>query len=339
MIVNVETAIDHTIRCMKAKLACMISGSPGIGKSEIVHSIALKFNLKLIDVRLSTCDPVDLSGYPQLTSGLAEYIPFNTFPLEGITELPKGKSGFLVFLDELNSAPLSVQAAAYRIVLDRQVGSYALHPKTAVVCAGNLMTDGAIVNRLGTAMQSRMVHLELAVIPQEWMKWANTHGVDHRIIAYIDRVPDSLMRFDPKHDDKTFSSPRTWTFASRLIKGIPTKALGNLKALLAGTVGEASALEFVAFTEIYDKVPTYREILKDPLNARLDNEPAMHSAASRMIAAYLTKPDVKKAMLYIERLPVEFQVITLQNIMQKDDSLKNEPQIQKWLLTKGMDLL
>jgi hypothetical protein len=324
---------------MKAKLACMISGSPGTGKSEIVRSIAQKFDLVLIDERLSTYDSTDLNGFPRITESLAEYVPFGTFPLEGITELPKGKTGFLVFLDEFNSAPLSVQASAYRLVLDRQVGKYNLHPKTVVVCAGNLMTDGAIVNRMGTAMQSRLVHLELGVFPKEWLAWGNTHGMDHRILAYIAHAPDNLHRFDPKHDDKTFSCPRTWHFASRLIKGIPTEDLKDLSALLAGTVGAGSALEFIAYTQIYEHMPTYEEILKDPLNARLDKEPAMNFAVSHMISAFLKKPETDQAMKYITRLPVEFQMITLQNIMQKDQTIREEPVIQKWLLTKGMDLL
>lgn len=39
------------------------------------------------------------------------FMPFNIFPLEN-TPLPKGKNGWLLFLDEFNSAPKDVQAAA-----------------------------------------------------------------------------------------------------------------------------------------------------------------------------------------------------------------------------------
>lgn len=47
---------------IKAKLVPMIHGSPGIGKSAIVHAIAGEFNLKVIDLRLSQCDPTDLNA-------------------------------------------------------------------------------------------------------------------------------------------------------------------------------------------------------------------------------------------------------------------------------------
>jgi len=35
-------------------------GSPGCGKSALIHQIAEEFNLKVIDLRLSQCDPTDL---------------------------------------------------------------------------------------------------------------------------------------------------------------------------------------------------------------------------------------------------------------------------------------
>lgn len=48
-------------RCMIKRLVPMIEGHPGIGKSSIVQQLADKYNLQLIDVRLSTCDPTDLN--------------------------------------------------------------------------------------------------------------------------------------------------------------------------------------------------------------------------------------------------------------------------------------
>jgi len=339
MIVNIDQATDFVTRCMKVKMTCMLSGPPGIGKSAIVHAIAAKYNLELIDIRLSTFDPTDLNGLPMVKGDTAEFIPMNTFPLVGITKKPQGKTGWLVFLDEFNSASLAVQAAAYKLVLDRKIGLHSLHPNTVIVCAGNLATNGAIVNRMGTAMQSRLVHLELGVFPEEWIQWGSKANVDHRILAYINHVPDNLHKFNPKHDDKTFSCPRTWEFASKLISGIPSEGLKDILPLLAGTVGEASAYEFVAYTEVYSKMPTYQEILKDPGNARMDRDPSTLFAVSHMIAAYLKKNVLDKIMIYIERLPVEFQTITLQNAMVKDPSIQFEPIIKKWSLIRGAELL
>ena len=46
------------------KKSIMIWGAPGIGKSSIVSSIAIKLNLEFIDLRLSQLAPTDLRGLP-----------------------------------------------------------------------------------------------------------------------------------------------------------------------------------------------------------------------------------------------------------------------------------
>ena len=44
------------------KLVPMMTGSPALGKSAIVAQIAKKYGLKMIDLRLSQCDPTDLNA-------------------------------------------------------------------------------------------------------------------------------------------------------------------------------------------------------------------------------------------------------------------------------------
>ena len=80
---------QFTITCIQASLVPFIQSSPGCGKSQIVKQIAKEYNLQLIDLRLSTCDPTDLTGLPHFTQdNKAEFMPFNIFPLEN-TPLPK----------------------------------------------------------------------------------------------------------------------------------------------------------------------------------------------------------------------------------------------------------
>ncbi len=61
MKVSLHEAIDLVEIAISAKLVCFIWGSPGVGKSSIVHQIANKHKLKMIDIRLSQCDPTDLN--------------------------------------------------------------------------------------------------------------------------------------------------------------------------------------------------------------------------------------------------------------------------------------
>ena len=207
MQVRISQAASMVAKFIRTKIVVMLHGSPAIGKSAIVQQIANEYGLKLIDLRLAQCDPTDLAGFPTITGEKASYKPMDTFPIEGDT-VPKGYNGWLLFLDELNSAPPAIQSAAYKVILDRMVGNHKLHKNVAIVAAGNLETDNAIVQPMSTALQSRMAHLELVVDSKEWVDWASSNEIDHRITSYINFRPDALYTFSPDHTDKTYASPR-----------------------------------------------------------------------------------------------------------------------------------
>lgn len=339
MAVNAEQLVDYITRCLKTKLVPMVSGHPGCGKSDIVKSVAKKYNLKTIDIRLSTYDPCDISGLPKISDTRSEFVPFDTFPLVDRDEVPEGYSGWLIFFDEFTSAPLSVQAACYKVILDNEIGNHALHPKAVIVCAGNLSTSGAIVNRTGTAMQSRLVHMELGVSTEAWIKWGNKNNIDYRILAHLQHIPDNLQVFDPKHNDKTFACPRTWAFLSRLITGVPTGDLRDYLPLWEGVIGIAAANAFISHTEVYTDLPDYKDIVANPTGILIPKEPAQKYAVSHMISAYVTQTDIDKVIIYIERMPAEFQVITLQNVLQKEPIMAKEKTINQWVAKYGDKLL
>ena len=73
-------------------------GSPGLGKSDVIKQVATKLNLKVIDFRLSTADPTDISGIPFIHNGRSAYMPNEAFPLH-TDEVPEGYSGWLLFLN------------------------------------------------------------------------------------------------------------------------------------------------------------------------------------------------------------------------------------------------
>jgi len=326
---SVKTTTDAIRRCLQAKLPIMVSGSPGIGKSAIFKQISDKYKLKLIDLRISTMDPVDFTGFPKITDNLATWVPFDVFPYE-TTPVPDGYNGWLIFLDELNSAVPANQKAAYRLLLDREIGQHKLHPKAFVVAAGNLLSDNAIVHEMGTALQSRLVHIELEVPASEWLIWAATNDIDHRVLAYINKQPQNLHKFDPDHADKTFPCPRTWEMCSTLIKDEPNNKLIDLETLIAGTIGEGMANNFVVHAEIYSQLPDYTDILKNPLTVACSDDPGVLYALSYMLSAQVTKQELPTIIKYIERMPIEFQTITLQDICRKNPAWEALPAINDW---------
>ena len=111
MQVKPSQAVSIITKLIRAQLVPMLQGSPGTGKSSIIHQIAKNFRLFVIDLRLAQCDPTDLLGMPMFSNNRSGYAPMETFPIEG-DAIPEGYDGFLLFLDEMNSASLAVQSAA-----------------------------------------------------------------------------------------------------------------------------------------------------------------------------------------------------------------------------------
>lgn len=327
---QVRTAV---MRCINAKVVPFIQSSPGLGKSSLVRQIAEMGKLKVIDLRLSQLAPEDLQGLPMRTTinGVEKsaFLPFDTFPLD-TDAVPDGYNGWLLFLDEFNSASKTVQAAAYKLVLDRMTGNHKLHPKVAIVCAGNKAGDRAIVNSLGTAMQSRVIHIHMIASKDEWMTWAMAKGIDYRVTGFIDFQPTKLHMFNPDHQDSTFPCPRTWEFVSNLIKN--TADVSDDMTLLSGAVSAGVALEFVRFCENYTKIPSLASILADPANAPIPTEMSTRFATLSMLAAYSDGQNIKEIIKYMKRFRPEEELIFYRNASARDPYLKSNPDVLQELV-------
>ncbi len=311
------------IECMLAGLVPLVTSSPGMGKSAIIAQIAEEHRLKVIDLRLSQCAPEDLMGLPmRLNNGKATFAPFEMFPTSD-TSIPDGYVGWILFLDEFTTASKSVQAASYKIVLDKMVGQAKLHDNVYIVCAGNLMTDRAIVTQMSTAMQSRLVHIEMAVDHQEFVQYAVKTGMDSRILGFLEFQPGKLHAFQPDHQDKTFACPRTWEFASRLIKGKTFEQI-NLP-LLAGTLSDGVAVEFHTFLSEYAQIPTFAAIEKDPETTDLPEQSSTSYAIVSMVLDRITVVNFEDVSKYVKRMAPELQAVYFRGVLNRYPELKRTP--------------
>lgn len=316
-----KQAYDEIVGCISVGLVPMLASSPGMGKSSLVNQIARDFRLKLLDLRLSQCTPEDLQGFPMRSGDKATFTPFDVFPLEG-DEVPPGYDGWLLFLDEATSATKPVQAAAYKLILDRMVGSFKLHPNVAIVMAGNKITDKAVVTQMSTAMQSRIIHFELGVSSDEWVEYAYKADIDHRIISFIGYMPSRLMDFRPDHQDKTFPCPRTWEFLSKLIKGKDVNQSTGPRA--AGTIGEGVAVEFITFAQEFDRLPKFADIVADPLGAMIPPESSTKYATVSMLIENFTPNTLDPVLEYVQLLDIEMQILFCRGAVVRHPKIREE---------------
>ena len=345
--IPISLAYENAWRVFKKKLVPAFWSSPGLGKSTVFKQLAKDKKLKFIDCRLSQFDPTEINGFPVIQNGRSTYAPPAVFPLVG-DPLPDmldddGKTigkykGWLILFDEYNSASLAVQAATYQPLLDKTVGQHRLHKNVVIACAGNLSTDRAIVNRMSTAAQSRIIHFNIEVSLSDWIDWSYLNNIDHRTRSFIEFRPDLLHKFDPKHTGNTFPCPRTWEFVSKLTGDI--KQIGDEHLpLIAGTVGEGAAHEYVAFGKLFGQLPTLKQILTDPKGITMPTRPDITYAMSSLLSSNMTQANGDTLMEYINRMPPEFQVITLKTATKTNPKLVYVAKIQEWIADNANDLM
>lgn len=296
----------------------MMHGAPGIGKSDSVRQVAAKIaaeknkefsddeydpdKFSLLDIRISQMDPSDLKGIPFPDGAVAKWLPPNYLP-------PEGEG--VMFFDEINLAPPSIQAACYQLILNRRLGDYVLPKGWTIVAAGNRTEDKANIYPMSMPLKNRFSHATL--MPpgdDEWIDWALENDIRTDIISFIKFKPGYLHKMNAKSNDNAWPSHRMWAVASHV-----TKEVTNLEKeykLIASCVGEGAATEYHGFVKLKRKI-NIADILKNPKSVADITQPdLLYSLVSGLAEKY--KQDKKKMdeiLAVIDHLSDEFGVFLL----------------------------
>ena len=250
-------AAKRSIRkAIQTRRPVFLWGPPGIGKSDIVKQIGQDAGRDVIDVRLALWEPTDIKGIPYYNAdkGTMVWAPPSELPMDP-------ESNAIIFLDELNSAPPAVQAAAYQLILNRRVGTYSLPKGVDIVAAGNREGDRGVTYGMPAPLANRFIHLEAKVDFDDFQEWAVMNAVHPEVVGYVGFAKQDLYDFDPKSPSKAFATPRSWVFVSDLLKDDDCD-IDTLHNLIAGAVGDGLAVKFMAHRKIAGRLPKAEDILK-----------------------------------------------------------------------------
>lgn len=316
---------------LEADNVLLITSQPAVGKSSMIKQVAKEKELLLIDLRLTQVQPADLLGFPKIFEEMkadgsivfkSQYASMDVFPTES-TELPINPEtgnpykGFLLFFDELTSADKYIQAASYRLILDRELGNgEKLHPLCRIVAAGNRMQDNAIVNKMGTAIKSRLVHVEMELNRKEFIAYVEEQvqkDLWHPLmLGFLKFRPNLINNFDPKKEVVTFSSPRTLHMLSNLLmNGLLDEP--NTKIVLNavyGSIGEAAGSEFYSFLQVLHELPDINEIVANPKTANIPSNNGAKFAIGAYLSSRINASNVEAIITYIERIEEKDLVVT-----------------------------
>ena len=319
----IEQYADPTLR----RRATMLWGPRGVGKSSVVRQVAEHFGVPLVDLRLTTIEPVDIRGAIYADDVQAKTV---WFPPEFLPQ-PEQPDGIL-FLDELTAADQRLQISAYSLILDRRVGHYRLPDGWQVIAAGNASFHGAVSHDMGTALADRMFHFNVQTVIDAFLAHAVVTGFAPEVMAYLKVRPDKLddTQAQLANDHLVGASPRGWEDISNVLKSGLSEAARRV--FVQGRIGAANAAEFFGvLREIQAGADVLRLLAARPgpdtvalLPKTLDG---LYGLIYGLLAASVDEPTVARALEIIEQLPDirgpvplpirEAQTLAMELLMQK----------------------
>lgn len=322
----------------------MLWGAPGVGKSQGVRQVAKNLEKELgipvyvTDVRLLLFNPIDLRGIPvaDAEKKLAVWLKPKIFQMKDHGCLN------ILFLDEISAAPQSVQAAAYQITLDRQVGEHKLPSNCIVIAAGNRVSDKSVAIKMPKALANRLLHVEIEGDFESWKIWAIENGMNDKVFGYLSENQNHLFGFDPSSEDLAFPTPRSWEMVSNILNGYEGDYL-KAYPLIAGLIGNGPAMEFRSWCSVYQDLPKVEDIFNGLETKVPKKTDALYALVNSMTcyAANCKYDQVKmgNSLTYARHLPPDYVELLLQNYSCLDKNyiqfLKQIPEYTTYASKRG----
>ena len=287
-------------RYIPARRNVLITGRPGIGKSEIVEAAAADAGTDLIISHAVTSDATDYKGLPWMFEGEAQWLPYGDLKRMMTADRP-----LTVFFDDVGQAAPSVQAALMQVTQARRVNDHLISDHVSFVLATNRKEDAAAVTGMIEPLKSRTTIFELEPSLDDWSRWALDAGLPVSIIGYARTAPQCILDWKPTRDITNTPCPRTMAAAGKtLAMGLPDDLL--LRAL-AGEIGTGHAAQLMAYHKSIDGLPSLDSILTNPRTAAVPSRSDQLFMVIGGLARRCTANNIPAVLLYGDRLPPEYQ--------------------------------
>lgn len=305
-----------------ARLPIMLTGAPGVGKTDLVTAAAAALKYRLLVTHPVVEDPTDKKGlpFPSKDGESATFLPYGD-----LLAMLNATEPTVVFLDDLGQAPAAVQASNMQLLLARRINQHKIPDCVTFAAATNRRSDRAGVTGILEPVKSRFgAIVELEANLEDWKLWAADHSIPAEIVSFLNFKKNLFAEaWKPSQDIAAQPCPRTWAFAAEALK---MKMPARLEAhALEAAVGAAAAGEFLSFLRMYRDLPDLDELLENVDHAPIPDDPATLYAIATSLAIMADVNNFAKVARYAERLADggvgEVAVLLVRDAVRRDRSL------------------
>lgn len=287
---------------IKAGKPILLTGAPGVGKTDIVEQAARDAGAKLLTSHPVVSDPTDFKGlpFPDLELDMARFLPFGELKMA-----LEAKTPLVWFFDDLGQAPAMVQAAIMQLLLGRKIGVHKLPDCVTFVAATNRAQDRAGVSSILEPVKSRFnTIVDVEPDLDSWTAWAHSAKMPPELTAFLRFRPGLLLDFKPTAALTNSSSPRTWAKLGENLRDVVTEEFKDEEILeiCRGTVDPSHAEEFLAFRKLALEAPSLENIILNPDKAPIPTQISMRYAVCEGLARMCTTANFNRLCIYAKRL-------------------------------------
>jgi hypothetical protein len=210
-------------------------------RRQLTGALELFNNWGMVDLRTALMEPTDLRGLPDLKGDVVRWVAPDELPFVGQEDRFPERG--VVFLDEITHAQPAMQSACFSLVLDRRCGPHRLMPGWRIVAASNYQDENGQAFPMSAPLRTRFQHFHMKCSLEAFKRWGLQHGIDARIIAFLNWNPDYLHK-PSENADESFPTPRTWESASHALSLFGGEAV---EPVIAASVGPGTATVFCGF--------------------------------------------------------------------------------------------
>jgi len=238
----------------------------------------------------------------------------------------------ILMLDEIGKCNRAVQSALRRVMLERKIGTYELHPESIVFCTTNLGAEN-----VGDLMEAhkRNAVISIQVRKPTWEEWIVDFGVPNKlhpsVLGFVKEYPQVFQSFEdvkdpsenpyifhPREERAKFCTPRSLHAASDILMKQDSLDSDTIFALLIGAIGARAAADLNTFVQLADQLPSLEDIKTDPNGAKVPPDaPAVCMVVFKVLGA-MTRELIDSWMTYVDRLDTEAQAMFAQSACSKD---------------------
>jgi energy-coupling factor transporter ATP-binding protein EcfA2 len=310
--------IATAIRVGGNKRTVLVQGHMGTGKSSLLNTLAADLPTHTpcyFDCTTKDLGDITIPNLAKLDDGTG-YVTYLTNEELGAH---LGKP-IILMVDEYGKANPAVKNSMLRLMLERKIGAYELHPDSLVFATTNLGAEG-VGDLLPPHARNRITIITMRKPDNmEWIEWGINNEIDHTLLGWCKDNPHLFASFEdvkdpeenpyiyhPRDQRTAFVTPRSLEAASDWLKQRVAFDDQTLTGLLMGTIGACGAMDLMAFVKLADQLPSLESIKQDPHNAKVPE-----SAAAVCMVVYRTLASLDKAwvdawMDYMPRLDKEAQ--------------------------------